>query len=563
MSQLPISSETNPLGKFIQTIQQIRIEWILILAIAIACLIRVIYIGARELWYDEVLSLLLSTTQRTGYSNPPNTPIALADYSTLLQLPSFNPIDFVKAIKPLLQGLVGREPHPPLFFLSQYLWLPLTGNKEISLRSLNLLLSLGAILGAYGMGKALFRHRGGLLLAALLGLNPFFWFHSLNVRMYCPTVLWVTLGGWAALQLCTQRLSRPIRLGWYLLLTIAVAAGTLTYYLSVLWFLALGCVILIKDRKRWWQYSLCGMGAGCLAAPWVYWGLPQQLRNVDLNRFSTQTSWWETVTQHIQGVLEVLGIQLVVGDWSTSLPPTVVLSVGACASLLLTAMIWHLWRLLRQDSLSLLITILTLGCMPLLLMLGSDILSGKSTLAWGFGRSAIFVLPGLLLLLTAWLINLPSPWQKPMIVATLVLYLGLNVGDMVGRNRQVFQQISQTGTASESTLIVMNSKAWGHVLRLVYYFPNDTPVKLLATNPAQLSESLENVLADPAENYDQILWLEAEKPVWKAPTETEAQQIRQAIERLLSTDYQSTVQQTLVGTMELDNFNLTTYEKVS
>ena len=90
------------------------------------------------------------------------------------------------------------------------------------------------------MGKGLFNHRGGLLLAALLGLNPFFWFHSLNVRMYCPTVLWVTLSGWAILQLCNQRPSRPMRLGWYLLLTLAVAAGVLTYYPSALWFFALG-----------------------------------------------------------------------------------------------------------------------------------------------------------------------------------------------------------------------------------------------------------------------------------------------------------------------------------
>lgn len=531
-------------------------------AIAIACLIRVIYIGTRELWYDEVLSLLLSTTQRTSYTNPPDIPIALANYSALLQLPSFNsPIDFTKAIKPLLQGLVGREPHPPLFFLSQYLWLPLTGNQETSLRSLNLILSLGAILGAYGMGKTLFNHLGGLVLAALLGLNPFFWFHSLNMRMYCPTVMWVTLGGWATLQLCSQRSSR--RLLWYLILTLTIAAGILTYYLSALWFISLGCVILLKDRKRWWHYGLCGFGAICLAAPWFYWGLPQQLRNVDLDRFSTQLSLGETITQHIQGVLEVLGIQLLVGDWSTSLPPAVVLTTGVLAILLLTVIVWQLWRLLYSESPSLLITLLILGCLPLLLMLSSDILSGKSTLAWGFGRSAIFILPGLLLLITAWLINLPSDWQKIFITTILLLHLGSNLGDMAGRNRQVFQQIETASTADSTTLIAMNSKAWGHVLRLVYYFPNDTPVKLLATNPAMLPEALESVLNQQDETYEQILWLEAARPVWKAPTDTEAVEIHQAVEQLLSNEYQPVEHQELVGTMDLDRFSLNVYEKAS
>ena len=555
-----MSAETGSrLKKFIQ---QLQIEWILMTAIAIAGLIRVIYVGVRELWYDEVLSLLLSTSQRTGYSNPPDIPVALADYSNLLQLPQFSSATgFIEAIKPLLQGLVGREPHPPLFFLSQYLWLPLTGTPEASMRSLNLLLSLGAILGAYGMGRALFNHRGGLILAALLGLNPFFWFHSLNVRMYCPTVLWVTLSGWAALQLCHQRTSR--RLMWYLLLTITVAAGFLTYYLSVLWFLALGCVVLIKDLKRWWHYGLCGLGAACLAAPWVYWGLPQQLRNVDLNRFSTQTSLIETITQHIQGVLEVLGIQLTIGDWATSLPLAIILVAGAFVLLSLAAISWHLWHLLRQDSLILLTTVLILGLLPLLLMLGSDILSGKSTLAWGFGRSAIFVLPGLLLLITAWLINLPNVWQKSVLLTVLILYLGLNIGDMAGRSRQVFQQIAATSTATDSTLIVMNSKAWGHVLRLVYYLPDNTTVKLLATHPAELPQSLETVLTEGDETYEQILWLEAGKPVWKAPTDAEAIVIRQNVEGLLTTDYQPIEQQKLTGTMDLDKFSLTVYEKAS
>ena len=561
MSQLSSSSQTTPFGQLLRWLQRVRLDWILLVAIAIAGLIRIIYIGTRELWYDEVLSLLLSTTQRTSYSNPPDIPIALADYSTLLQLPVFSAADFIKAIKPLLQGLVGREPHPPLFFLSQYLWLPLTGNQEISLRSLNLLLSLGAILGAYGMGKALFRHQGGLLLAALLGLNPFFWFHSLNVRMYCPTILWVTLGGWATLQLCTQRLSRPVRLGWYLLLTTAVAAGILTYYLSALWFISLAGVILVIDRKRWWQYGLCGIGASFLAAPWIYWGLPQQLRNVDLNRFSTQNSLGETLTQHVQGILEVLGIQLLAGDWSTSLPAAVVLGVGACTSLFLIAIIWHLWYLLRKESLPLLTALLILGCVPLLLMLGSDILSGKSTLAWGFGRSAIFILPGLLLLVTAWLINLPNTWQKPVIATVLILYLGLNIGDMVGRNRQVFNHIAQTSTASDSTLIVMNSKAWGHVLRLVYYFPNNTQVKLLATHPAMLPEALENALSDPSESYKQVLWLEAKRPVWQAPTASEAATIRDSVEQLLSTQYQPTERRELIGTMDLDRFSLKVYKE--
>lgn len=555
MSQRPSKLATSPTRP---SANGGKLDWILLAAIAIACLLRVVYIDGRELWYDEVLSLLLSTTQRISYGDPAAVPIALANYSPLLQLPPLDSVsDILKGIKPLFQGLVGREPHPPLFFLCQYLWLLVTNNQAIALRSLNLLLSLGAIFGAYGMGKALFNQRGGLVFAALLGLNPFFWFHSLNVRMYCPTVLWVTLAGWAGVQLCYQRPVR--RLGWYVLLTLAMAAGILTYYLSALAFVALGVVFLIQDRQRWWHYGLCGLGAVGLASPWIYWGVPQQLRNVDLQRFANNSSWLETMVQHIQGILELLGIQLAVGDWATGLPTAFVLGVGVLVSLGLALMIGQLWHLLRHRSMSLLLVVLSLGCLPLLLMLGFDILSGQSTLAWGFGRTGMFILPGLLLLITAWIVHLPHRWQMSAIATLLAVYLGLNGADMALRQRQVFQQIAATATPAESTLIAMNSKAWGHVLRLVYYFPAETPVKLLATDPAMLPDALNDALATA--EYDQVLWLEAMRPVWKAPKADEAEQIRQDIEARLGAGYTLANRQELVGTMQLDRFSLAVYEK--
>ena len=44
------------------------INIILLAAIASAVLLRVINLGSREFWYDEVLSLLLSTGQKAQYS---------------------------------------------------------------------------------------------------------------------------------------------------------------------------------------------------------------------------------------------------------------------------------------------------------------------------------------------------------------------------------------------------------------------------------------------------------------------------------------------------------------
>jgi len=98
------------------------------------------------------------------------------------------------------------------------------------------------------------------------------------------------------------------------------------------------------------------------------------------------------------------------------------------------------------------------------------------------------------------------------------------------------------------------------VLRLVYYSPNDTSVDLLATNPATLPEALESVLSD-SEPYDRVLWLEANRPVWKAPTASEADTIRDNVNQLLSTQYRPVERRELVGTMDLDRFSLRVYAK--
>jgi uncharacterized membrane protein len=544
-----------------QRFERIKLEPILLVAIVVAVLIRWLYVGDRELWYDEVISLLLATGQRLHYIVPPDRPVALANYSTLLQLPSLStPIATIQQIKPVLQGIIAQEPHPPLFFLAQYVWLWFTGTSEAALRSLNLLLSLISLVGAYGMGRSQFGNRGGLLLAALLGLNPFYWFHSLNMRMYAPTVLWVTLSGWAMLQLCqtTSSLAWKQRLAWSLGLTVSIAAGLLTYYLFILWIIPLAGLAAHRAQwQRWWQYVLCLGGGALLAAPWYFWGLPQQLNNADLERFSTNRSMLDSLIQHTQSLLQVLGIQLVLGDWATSLPAIAIVAIGLFTAISLASIIGLLWRqvgLYRSNG------SLMLGLLPLLLALANDILSGKATLAWGTGRSVIFVLPGLLLLVVHGFMVMPRRWQHTAILSLLILYLGINTGDMLGRHRQMLHQVATTVAPAKSTLLVINSKAWGHVLRLAYYLPATASLDLLAAHPQDLPSVLEHTLVDAALPYQQILWMESHQPIWQPPkTATATEQIRQAVTNTLRQHYTAIQHNELIGTRPDDRFTLTVY----
>lgn len=556
---------------------------LLLSAIAIAVILRIINLGSRELWYDEVLSLLLVTGQKTFYQTPQDLPVVLANYHKLLFLPVENSIgDIFDTGEKLLKGLVA-EPHPPLFFLGQHLWLRLFGTSEVAMRSLVASYSIGAMICAYGLGRCLLGHRGGLLWAALLGLNPYFLFHSLNVRMYCSLVFWTLLSGWATLELIgvrqTHRKLSFVSFGyrnkllrqvsifrqsnakpswiWNVVQIGAVTAGLMTFYYFLFWVATLAVLVLLLDKKRWWQHGLRLSIGIFITTPWLLWGTRQQLNNADLGRFSASSNLLETAWRHLEGVLNTLGTHLVVGDWASVLPPVASTLAGIGAIALLVSCSMSLWHNHQQQ---IFLVAFVLGILPLLLMLAVDVVGSKFTVGFGWGRSLIFILPGCLLFVAAWIEKAAGRWQIIAATTLLIFYLSVSVADFSVRSRWMFHQIADTieQESAKPTLIVMNSNAWGHVLRLAYYLPKDSSVMLLAQNSARLAPALEKTLAAPPESYQRILWLESDRPVWGSPaTDADRKQIRQILEK----QFQSVKTERLLGTWELDHFIANLYQR--
>ena len=444
------------------------INIILLAAIASAVLLRVINLGSREFWYDEVLSLLLSTGQKAQYQSPKDVPIILANYTRLLTIPVENGFsDFLITLEKFLKGIVA-EPHPFLFFLEQHFWLRLWGNSEAAMRSIIVLFSLGSLGCAYGLGKRLLGNQGGLLFAAVLGLNPYYLFHSLNVRMYCSLVFWVLLSSWSLIELIIlntsenkNSFSKKSKIFWIILLIISAASGLMTFYYFAVFFLVFAILVLYLDRRKWWQYALYLISSIIITIPWVWWGTRQQLRNADLGRFSSKGGFLSAIIRHIQEFFDVLGIHLLVGDWSSILPKFIVTIAGF---LVFLGLLYCSWSLYKNNQTKLLIIGVLLGLFPLVLMLSLDIITGKFTLGFGFGRSVIFVLPGCLLLLVIWLEKASIKFKNIAILCLLLLYLGINITDFSLRSRRMFHQLADiiSEQPNTPTLIIMNSQAWGH-----------------------------------------------------------------------------------------------------
>ncbi|NET70575.1 MAG: hypothetical protein F6K62_06220 [Sphaerospermopsis sp. SIO1G2] len=550
-----------------QTKQIISVETIALIVIAIGVIIRIINLGSREFWYDEVLSLLISSGNRNIYKTPGDLPVVLAQYTALLNIPAEASLgDFLKTIITLLKSFLGGEPHPPIFFLSQHFWLRLFGNGEAAMRSLNTLLSIGAIGGGYGLGKFILGHRGGLLFASLLAISPYYLFHSLNVRMYAPLILWAILSTWALLYLITQKksdipLSRNQWLLWNGMLIISIATGFMTFYLYAYWIIVLAALVLYLDRKHWLQHGL-RLGAGVLLTiPWILWGTLKQLRNADINRFGNIKSTLPPFLIHLQDFADTIGTDVLIGDWATSINPSLITLSGCIVILVFTGFSVHLWKKGERNNL---IIVLILGILPLLLGLIVDIVTKKFTLGFGFGRTMIIIVPGCLLLIALWLEKgLHKKWQFLGATGILLVYLLLGIGDFSFRSRYVFRSVAElvAQDANQVTLIAMNSKAWGHVNRLAYYIPAEYPVMLLSHHPANLAANLEKVIQEEPDKYSRVIWLNSGNPLWsKLKTEAEVKTEAEKIQSILSSRYQLQETRRLSGTLTLDDFTVSLYK---
>ena len=125
----------------------------------------------------------------------------------------------------------------------------------------------------------------------------------------------------------------------------------------------------------------------------------------------------------------------------------------------------------------------------------------------------------------------------------------------------MFHEIADmiTSNSQSPTLIVMNSNAWGHLLRLAYYHPSHSSVDLLAINSTKLASKLDKLLSSSSPQYEQIIWLDSEKPVWGKPSSKGELAM---LKTIFDKTYKLSLTKHLKGTWELDNFQLTSLSEI-
>ncbi len=198
----------------------------------LAFLLRIAYLDAQGLWWDEAFSFSMS----------------VADLGSLME------------------NAVHYRVHPPLYYTLLHFWLAL-GHDEFLLRFFSVLFGMISVSITYLTARLVGGERLAVLAALLLAVSPFNIWYSQEVRMYSLTTMLVLAAMAAFLRLLRDD-TLPNWAAYGLLTLLALYSD----YLHL--FVTLGqAVFLVVLRRRYgallrkWFYSMIVVGV--LFLPWV------------------------------------------------------------------------------------------------------------------------------------------------------------------------------------------------------------------------------------------------------------------------------------------------------
>ncbi|MBN1977746.1 MAG: glycosyltransferase family 39 protein [Anaerolineae bacterium] len=188
-----------------------RQGWWLLLILLLAAGLRFFRLGARSLWFDEALSVLIGRLR----------------------------------LWQVLTGAAGSS-HPPGYYLLLHAWQAAgMGSNDWLLRYPSVFASLLSVALVYRVGSLLFDRRAGLLAAFGMALAPFQVYYAQEARMYALATA-LTLGStWCFIRMVKQSSVVGACMGYVLCTTL----GLYTHYFVAWVVLSLHLWLLLAGRR--------------------------------------------------------------------------------------------------------------------------------------------------------------------------------------------------------------------------------------------------------------------------------------------------------------------------
>jgi 4-amino-4-deoxy-L-arabinose transferase-like glycosyltransferase len=218
-----------------------------------ACLVRLLGISSRPIWYDEAFSILFSEKGLSAML-----------YGTLAPT-----------------GAGSADIHPLGYYSLLWLWMKIFGESLVAARLLSIAAGLVSVYLIYLIALNLLADKKTARLSMLFAAAaPFQIHYAQEIRMYSFLALWLLLATYSY-----QRAARTRQRRWWILFSISAACAQYTHNLAAFYLLALAILpILQRDFRALRGMTLAGMGALLLYLPWAI-QLPAQFSKV-------QNAYW-------------------------------------------------------------------------------------------------------------------------------------------------------------------------------------------------------------------------------------------------------------------------------
>jgi 4-amino-4-deoxy-L-arabinose transferase-like glycosyltransferase len=198
----------------------------------------------------------------------------------------------------MLDAVKSSESNPPLYYVLAWAWAQLFGSGEVGLRSLSALFGAATVPLGYLIGRQLAGWRAGLVLTALLAVNPMLIWYSQEARSYALLVFFCALSLLFFLRALDSRRGSDLAL-WALSSALALCSHYFAFFavgIEGLWLL-----VALRDR---WRLVLPALGAvaatGLALLPLVASQVnPNHIGWIENSPLSTRL--WETVVSFVIG----------------------------------------------------------------------------------------------------------------------------------------------------------------------------------------------------------------------------------------------------------------------
>jgi mannosyltransferase len=197
------------------------------------------------------------------------TALGLAVRFASLDVQSYHHDEVITALR-VLPGSFGEmlhsvkvsESNPPLYYVLAWAWAKVFGTGEVGLRSLTALFGAATVPVGYLIGRQLADRRAGLILAALIALNPMLIWYSQETRSYALLVFFGAVALYFFVRALDSGRGRDLAF-WAL----ASALALCSHYFAVFAIAIEAVWLLVALRARWRAVlpAIAAVGAAGLA----------------------------------------------------------------------------------------------------------------------------------------------------------------------------------------------------------------------------------------------------------------------------------------------------------